>query len=178
MRAGVAKYATLSAAVAAGYVPATNPRGYVVHYANWSVVATGDVLDPNRPSSLVYANTRSGPLLIGVMFLGPGPCQPGPDAAGSLTQWHAHADLCLSQTHEVVGKIRSQRRVCGRHAQHQHVLHDACLDRAVARYELPVRRASAEGCLRRDHPQREAVIRLATTGQISLFFLCLWVVFG
>jgi hypothetical protein len=104
VRAGVAKYSTLSAAVAAGYVPATNPRGYVVHYANWSVVEAGDVLDPNRPSSLVYANTKSGPLLIGVMFLGPGPCQPGPDVAGSLTQWHAHANLCLSETHEVVGR--------------------------------------------------------------------------
>jgi hypothetical protein len=104
VRAGTAKYSTLSAAVAAGYVPATNPRGYVVHYANWSVVEAGDVLDPNRPSSLVYANTTSGPLLIGVMFLGPGPCEPGPDVAGSLTQWHAHANLCLSDTHEVVGR--------------------------------------------------------------------------
>jgi hypothetical protein len=102
--AGIAKYSNLSAAVADGYVPATNPDGYVVHYANWAVVRAGDVLDTNRPSSLVYANTVAGPVLLGAMFLGPAPCQPGPDVAGPLTQWHAHANLCLSATHEVVGQ--------------------------------------------------------------------------
>jgi hypothetical protein len=104
VNAGIAKYSNLSAAVAAGYVPATNPNGYVVHYANWSVVQAGDVLDASRPSSLVYANTVSGPVLLGAMFLGPAPCRPGPDVAGPLTQWHAHANLCLSATHEVVGR--------------------------------------------------------------------------
>jgi len=102
--AGIAKYSKLSNAVAAGYVPATKPTGYIVHYAKWSTVLAGDVLDANQPSSLVYANTVSGPVLLGAMFLGPAPCQPGPDVAGPLTQWHAHADLCLSATHEVVGK--------------------------------------------------------------------------
>jgi hypothetical protein len=102
--AGIAKYSQLSAAIADRYVPATNPRGYVVHYANWSVVRAGDVLDTNRPSSLVYANTISGPVLLGAMFLGPAPCKPGPDVAGPLTQWHAHANLCLSATHQVVGR--------------------------------------------------------------------------
>jgi hypothetical protein len=101
---GIAKYSKLSTAVADGYVPATNPNGYVVHYAKWSTVLAGDVLDANQPSSLVYANTRSGPVLLGAMFLGPGPCRPGPDVAGPLTQWHAHANLCLSATHEVVGQ--------------------------------------------------------------------------
>jgi hypothetical protein len=102
--AGISRYSHLSAAIADGYVPATNPDGYVVHYANWAVVRAGDVLDTNRPSSLVYANTVSGPVLLGAMFLGPAPCQPGPDVAGPLTQWHAHANLCLSATHEVVGR--------------------------------------------------------------------------
>ncbi len=101
---GIAKYSKLSSAIADGYVPATNPNGYVVHYARWSTVLAGDVLDANHPSSLVYANTRSGPVLLGAMFLGPGPCRPGPDVAGPLTQWHAHANLCLSATHEVVGQ--------------------------------------------------------------------------
>jgi hypothetical protein len=101
------KYTSLSAAEAAGYVPATNPNGYVVHYADWRTVASGDVLDPSHPSSLVYANTVSGPLLLGAMYLGPGPCQPGPDVGGPLTQWHAHANLCLSATHQVVGRSTS-----------------------------------------------------------------------
>jgi len=100
----VARYASLSAATAAGYVPATNPDGYEVHYANWSIVRSGDVLDPNHPSSLVYANTVKGPVLLGAMYLGAGPCIPGPDVGGPLTQWHAHDDLCLSATHQVVGK--------------------------------------------------------------------------
>src|ERR1019366_5178843 len=102
--AAVAKYASLSAATAAGYVPATNPQGYEVHYANWATVRSGDVLDPNHPSSLVYANTVKGPVLLGAMYLGAGPCQPGPDIGGPLTQWHAHDNLCLSATHPVVGK--------------------------------------------------------------------------
>jgi hypothetical protein len=102
--ADVAKYANLSAATAAGYVPATNPSGYEVHYADWATVKAGDVLDPSHPSSLVYANTVNGPVLLGAMYLGAGPCIPGPDIGGPLTQWHAHDDLCLSATHEVVGK--------------------------------------------------------------------------
>jgi hypothetical protein len=110
VNAGIAKYSKLPAAIADGYVPATNPNGYVVHYANWSVVKAGDVLDANRPSSLVYANTVSGPVLLGAMFLGPAPCRPGPDVAGPLTQWHAHANLCLSATHEVVGQSNASGR--------------------------------------------------------------------
>jgi hypothetical protein len=102
--AAVAKYASLSAATAAGYVPATNPNGYEVHYANWQIVRSGDVLDPDHPSSLVYANTVKGPVLLGAMYLGAGPCIPGPDVGGPLTQWHAHDNLCLSATHQVVGK--------------------------------------------------------------------------
>jgi hypothetical protein len=101
---GLTRYAQLSSAIAAGYVPATNPNGYVVHYANWGVVARGDVLDATTPSSLVYANTASGPVLLGAMFMGAGPCRPGPDVGGPLTAWHAHDDLCLSATHEVVAR--------------------------------------------------------------------------
>ncbi len=103
----LAGYASLSAATAAGYVPATNPAGYVVHYADWQTVRSGDVLDPSHPSALVYANTVSGPVLLGAMYLGAGPCQPGPDVGGSLTQWHAHDNLCLSPAHQVVGRTTS-----------------------------------------------------------------------
>ncbi len=98
------QYGSLSAATTAGYVPATNPSGYVVHYANWQTVRAGTVLDPAHPSALVYANTVDGPVLLGAMFMGPGPCQPGPDVGGPLTQWHAHDNLCLSAAHQVVGR--------------------------------------------------------------------------
>jgi hypothetical protein len=105
--AAIAKYANLSAATAAGFVPATNPSGYEVHYANWQTVRSGDVLDPDHPSSLVYANTVKGPVLLGAMYLGAGPCIPGPDVGGPLTQWHAHDNLCLSVDHQVVGRTTS-----------------------------------------------------------------------
>jgi hypothetical protein len=105
--ASLKQFASLSAATAAGYVPATKPNGFVVHYANWQIVKSGDVLDPSHPSSLVYANTLSGPVLLGAMYLGAGPCQPGPDVGGPLTQWHAHDNLCLSATHQVVGNTNA-----------------------------------------------------------------------
>jgi hypothetical protein len=101
--AGTRKYAVLADAIAAGYVPATDPNRYIVHYADWNVVRAGDVLDDQHPSSLVYANTTQGPQLIGAMFMGPAPCVPGPDPAGPLTQWHAHDNLCLSAALRVTG---------------------------------------------------------------------------
>jgi hypothetical protein len=94
-KATLARYSSLSAATAAGYVPATNPKGYTVHYANWRA-AKGDGFDASNPAFLIYANTVHGPVLMGAMYLGPAPCTPGPDIGGSLTQWHAHDNLCLS----------------------------------------------------------------------------------
>jgi hypothetical protein len=101
-KATLAKYTSLSAATAAGYVPATNPNGYMVHYANWQIAKT-DGFDPSRPAFLMYANTVNGPVLMGAMYLGPAPCTPGPDVGGPLTQWHAHDNLCLSGG-QVVGR--------------------------------------------------------------------------
>jgi hypothetical protein len=100
----IAGYSSLSAAQAAGYTPATRTTGTLVHYANWDTVKAGDVLDPEHPSALMYVNSVDGPVLVGAMYLGPGPCQPGPDVGGSLTQWHAHSNLCLRGDHQVVGK--------------------------------------------------------------------------
>jgi hypothetical protein len=101
-KATLSKFVDLSAATAAGYTPATNPNGYLVHYANWQIAKT-DGFDPSRPAFLMYANTVNGPELMGAMYLGPAPCTPGPDIGGPLTQWHAHDDLCLSGG-QVVGK--------------------------------------------------------------------------
>ena len=100
--ATLSKYASLPTATAAGYTPATNPDRYVVHYANWEI-ARNDGFDPSKPAFLIYANTVNGPKLLGAMYLGPAPCTPGPDIGGSLTQWHAHDNLCLSGG-QVVGR--------------------------------------------------------------------------
>jgi len=104
-KATLAKYSRVSAATAAGYTPATNPNGYMVHYANWQI-AKNDGFDPSNPAFLMYANTVNGPKLMGAMYLGPAPCTPGPDVGGSLTQWHAHDNLCLSGG-QVVGRTSS-----------------------------------------------------------------------
>ncbi len=103
--ATLTKYTSLSAATAAGYTPATNPNGYMVHYANWQI-AKNDGFNPSNPAFLMYANTVNGPKLMGAMYLGPAPCTPGPDVGGSLTQWHAHDNLCLSGG-QVVGRTSS-----------------------------------------------------------------------
>lgn len=100
--ADIPKYATPAVAESDGFTPATNPNGRYVHYLNVATVRAGDVLDPEHPSALMFANTVRGPVLLGAMFLGPAPCQPGPDVGGPLTDWHAHDDLCLSGG-EVVG---------------------------------------------------------------------------
>ncbi len=100
--ATLAKYTSLSAATAAGYTAATNPDGYLVHYANWRIAKT-DGFDASSPAFLMYANTVDGPKLLGAMYLGPAPCTPGPDVGGPLTQWHAHDDLCLTDG-QVVGR--------------------------------------------------------------------------
>jgi hypothetical protein len=100
--ATLSRFANLSAATAAGYTPATNPDGHVVHYANWRIAKT-DGFDPSQPAFLVYANTVGGARLLGAMYLGPAPCTPGPDVGGPLTQWHAHDNLCLSGG-QVVGR--------------------------------------------------------------------------
>ncbi len=90
----IAQYDNLEVAEADGYRPISQRRGPFTHYLNPSVIKSGDVLDPSQPSALMYANTVDGPVLIGAMYMGPAPCQPGPDIGGSLTQWHAHDNLC------------------------------------------------------------------------------------
>jgi len=92
----IAPYTNVQTAEADGYAPMSAARGPMTHYLNRSVVEQSDVLDPSHPSALMFANTVDGPVLIGAMFLGPAPCQPGPDIGGSLTQWHAHDNLCVS----------------------------------------------------------------------------------
>jgi hypothetical protein len=93
--AAVAKYKDLSAAVAAGYAPVTNPTYPVVHYVNSAYYNSKDIFDPNRVDSLVYATTPTGPVLVAAMYLMPN-MTTGPMPYGCLVQWHAHTNLCTS----------------------------------------------------------------------------------
>ena len=101
--AAVAKYRNLSAAVAAGYYPITNPNYPVVHYLNPSYMNMKDLMNPATVDSLVYATTPYGPVLVAAMYLMPGQGN-GPMPYGCLVQWHQHTNLCTSEiTHQIDG---------------------------------------------------------------------------
>jgi len=93
--AAVAKYKVLSAAIAAGYVPITNPHYPIVHYLNLAYMNRADIMNPNAVDSLVYATTPNGPVLVAAMYLMPSGGD-GPMPYGCLVQWHAHTNLCTS----------------------------------------------------------------------------------
>lgn len=101
----IAKYRSLAAAEAAGYVPITPSGLRVVHYLNPAMLADGRILDPGAVESLVYANTAHGAVLVAAMYILPlrndgMPPMPG----GCLTEWHVHTNLCFSlRTGAVVG---------------------------------------------------------------------------
>jgi hypothetical protein len=95
--AAVAKYKNLSAATAAGYIPITNTSYPVVHYLNPAYMNMKDLLNPNTVDSLVYATTPNGPVLVAAMYLMPSQGN-GPMPYGCLVQWHAHTNLCTSDS--------------------------------------------------------------------------------
>jgi hypothetical protein len=95
--AAVSKYKNLSAALADGYVPITSTNYPVVHYLNFRYMNRQDLLNPNTVDSLVYATTPYGPVLVAAMYLMPNR-QDGPMPYGCLVQWHAHTNLCTSNT--------------------------------------------------------------------------------
>jgi len=100
--AAVSKYKNLSTALAAGYFPITNTHYPVVHYLNIHYMNQQDLLNPNTVDSLVYATTPYGPVLVAAMFLMPGHGD-GPMPYGCLVQWHAHTNLCSSNTGQIDG---------------------------------------------------------------------------
>ena len=95
--AAVAKYKNLSAAIADGYVPITTTKYPVVHYLNFRYMNRKDLMNPNTVDSLVYATTPYGPVLVAAMYLMPNDGN-GPMPYGCLVQWHAHTNLCTSNT--------------------------------------------------------------------------------
>jgi hypothetical protein len=95
-RKSVAKYKTLKAAIAAGYVPMEPPNTDVVHYVNPSYMIDADVLDPQHVQSLIYYNDgRDAPELIGAMYIMPRRGMDGPQIGGPLTVWHQHSNICF-----------------------------------------------------------------------------------
>jgi len=101
-KAATAKYASLDAAVADGYVPLTPPDRRVVHYHRPEYQTDDAILDADRIESLVYVMLPGGrSLLLGAMYMVP-PGVTGPDIGGPLTHWHVHDNLCLDPDRKVM----------------------------------------------------------------------------
>ena len=89
------RYALASVAEAEGYRVVHDADGKLLHYLNPAYASDGRAVDPTRIESLLYVVLPGGgKLLVGGMFTMP-KGERGPSVGGSLTQWHAHDDLCL-----------------------------------------------------------------------------------
>ena len=90
-KASIAKYVDLSVSEADGYQPSSPSWRPITHYLNPAYQRDGELLDPDRPEALVYANTSEGTILLGAMYVMSEPGDSGPQIGGCLTQWHAHS---------------------------------------------------------------------------------------
>jgi hypothetical protein len=106
-RAAVAKYGDQKVAIAAGYEAAEPLELPVVHFVNSAYMTDADVLRPDHVQSLIYYNTKRGPVLIGAMYIMPRLGMAGPEVGGPLTSWHKHDNLCFDRaTGKIVGFAR------------------------------------------------------------------------
>ena len=65
-----------------------------------TTLAKPEPFDPTRPESLVYENRGGKQQIAAAMFMLPFGSRftDAPDVGGALTQWHVHADLCLTDS--------------------------------------------------------------------------------
>ncbi len=105
--ADIPKYSDPAVAEAAGYRSIGDALTGDEHYVKWSYVNDGRILDPRRPESLVYETRGGKETLVAAMYMLPfgSHWTDIPDVGGALTQWHIHANLCL--TDDPVQKIVS-----------------------------------------------------------------------
>jgi hypothetical protein len=95
------RYDSPLAAYADGY-RSIGDRVNATHYVKWSYTDDGHILDPLRPESIVYQK-RGGVLhAVAAMYQLPfgKTFADVPDVGGSLTQWHVHNNLCLTDDPE------------------------------------------------------------------------------
>jgi hypothetical protein len=94
-RTGTQRYATLDAAIAAGYELPKVRTGMAVHLENKAFTRDGRVLDPQRPETLVFAIDGGRATLLGALFQLERAGVAGPEPGGPVTRWHAH-NICLT----------------------------------------------------------------------------------
>jgi hypothetical protein len=111
-RWGLARFADLSDALAAGYAPHRREPQAIRHYFNAAHVTDGRVLDPARPEGLLYAFTARGPVVVAAAYLMNRAGEPGRAVGGCMTRWHGHDNLCSSDPAQ--GLITGVRAKSGR----------------------------------------------------------------
>ncbi|MGF1617965.1 MAG: hypothetical protein ACFCU2_09210 [Acidimicrobiia bacterium] len=81
------------------------------HADNPEYLEDGRIFDPERPETLVYAETPRGPVLLGAMFQMPFN-EPAPRVGGPLTVWHSHENVCISLVPPSMVGLLSPYGVC------------------------------------------------------------------
>ena len=103
-------------AYAAGYRSIGDGGTGDEHYVNWSYSNDGHILDPKRPESIVYEYRNGKQTAVAAMYALPfgSSFADVPDVGGALTQWHVHANLCLTDDpqQKVVAGITSLNGAC------------------------------------------------------------------
>ena len=112
----LALFRTPAEAYAAGYRSIGDSLTGDEHYVNWSYVTDGHLLDPTRPESVVYENVGGSQRAVAAMYMLPfgSTFAQVPDVGGSLTQWHVHRNLCLTNDpqQKVVAGLTSDAGGC------------------------------------------------------------------
>jgi hypothetical protein len=92
------RYETPAEAMTAGYRSIGDALTGDEHFVKWSLVDDGRILDPALPESLVYEVHDGKQQIAAAMYMLPfgSRFSSAPDVGGALTQWHVHADLCLT----------------------------------------------------------------------------------
>lgn len=92
---GIAQYADINDAIAAGYKPSGALSGTEVHLENKAHDTAAYILDPAHPQALVYVVADGKAALLGAVYRMPVAGRPGPEPGGAITRWHSH-NICLT----------------------------------------------------------------------------------
>ncbi len=92
------QWADFRTAEAAGYHSIGDGVTGHEHFVNWDMIDDGEILNPDKPESLVYDTTGGDRRLVSAMFMLPtgATLDSVPEVGGALTQWHIHDNLCFT----------------------------------------------------------------------------------
>jgi len=100
------QWADYKTAEAAGFASIGDGVTGHEHFINVDYFDDGQILNPDRPESLVYEPQPDGSkkLVSAMYMLAPDQTLDDvPDVGGELTQWHIHNNLCFTTTGQVAG---------------------------------------------------------------------------